>query len=45
MSAQMEAYEARFHALVEGPRVVASELEVTNVMAPTRIIYRSSVDS
>ncbi|KAE8009271.1 hypothetical protein FH972_005719 [Carpinus fangiana] len=45
MSAQMQAYEVKIHRLVEGSRVVTSEPEVTNVMALTRIIYRSFVDS
>ncbi|KAE8099719.1 hypothetical protein FH972_017676 [Carpinus fangiana] len=45
MSAQMQAYEAHIHQLVEGSKVVTSEPEVTNAMVPTRIIYRSSVDS
>jgi hypothetical protein len=41
----MQAYEAKIRALVEGSRVVTSKLEVTNAMAPARVIYRSSVDS
>ncbi|KAE8076620.1 hypothetical protein FH972_015257 [Carpinus fangiana] len=45
MAAQMEAYEARIRALVEGSRVVTFELEVTNIVAPAHVIYRSSVDS
>ncbi|KAE8055992.1 hypothetical protein FH972_012795 [Carpinus fangiana] len=45
MAAQMQAYEAKIRALVEGSRVVTSEPEVTNVMAPARVIYRSSIDS
>ncbi|KAE8125013.1 hypothetical protein FH972_019851 [Carpinus fangiana] len=43
---QMREYEAKMRLLVEGSgRVVTSELEVTNVMAPIPVIYRSSVDS
>ena len=42
---QMVAYEARIRVLVVGSRVVTSELEVTNVMAPVHVIYKSSVDS
>jgi hypothetical protein len=37
MFAQMEAYETRIRALVEGSRVVTSKPEVTNVMA---LMYR-----
>ena len=45
MAAQMQAYKACIRQLVEGSRVVTFELEVTNVMALARIIYRFSVDS
>jgi hypothetical protein len=45
MAMQMQAYEACIHQLVEGSRVVTSEPEVTNVMAPARVIYRSFVNS
>jgi hypothetical protein len=45
MSAQMQVYEAKIRQLVEGSRVVTSELEVTNVMARAHAIYRSSIDS
>ncbi|KAE8076975.1 hypothetical protein FH972_015589 [Carpinus fangiana] len=45
MSAQMQAYEAKIRQLVDGSRVVTSEPEVTNVMAPAHVIYRSSIDS
>jgi uncharacterized protein YaiL (DUF2058 family) len=42
----MREYEAKMRQLVEGSgRVVTSEPEVTNVMVPAPIIYRSSVDS
>jgi transcriptional regulator CtsR len=34
--AQMHVYEAKIRALVAGSRVVTSEPEVTDVMAPTR---------
>jgi hypothetical protein len=50
MTAQMAAYEAQIRVL-EGFRLVTSELEVTNFMAlhdlgsPSRIFVRSSVDS
>jgi hypothetical protein len=45
MFAQMEAYETRIRALVEGSRVVTFEPEVTNVMAPACVIYRSFQDN
>ena len=42
----MREYEAKMRQLVEGSsRGVTSELEVTNVMAPEPVIYRSSGDS
>jgi predicted phage tail protein len=34
MVAQMQAYKAKIHALVKGSKVVTSEPEVTNVVAP-----------
>ena len=46
MAAQMRDYEAKILQLVEGScRVVTSEPEVTNVVDPAHVIYRSSVDS
>jgi hypothetical protein len=45
MAMQIEAYETRICVLVEGSKVVTSESEVTNVIALTCVIYRSSVDN
>ncbi|KAE8008832.1 hypothetical protein FH972_005305 [Carpinus fangiana] len=42
----MQEYEDKMRQFVEGSgRVVTSEPEVTNVVAPAPVIYRSSVDS
>ncbi|KAB8388313.1 hypothetical protein FH972_024787 [Carpinus fangiana] len=45
-SQMMQEYDAKMRHFVEGSgRVVTSEPEVTSVMAPAPIIYRSSIDS